>query len=489
MKKDKNNDENIVLDEQQKENEQSQKELHKSKVKRIVLAVLLLILAVAFVVLGAFCVSGVFDRVSAPANVAYADCIVDDVGADDSIFNVNARKYFGDESDNKTPVFNAFAIGDGFFSWFDDWGVPYCNRQSFFTFNRVSDDKRVADLLVSRSGNYAGGLILRMFADDKQSSYSSYDMFSFSDVFDDNSVLRDMFVRTFMNTFCFGYGVDDVVYGKLNDDVVDEIWAREFTEMMWLCCDVTNQSKINQLQSSIDYWELNYNALCDNYNKLDDEYSKLVKDYNNLECDYFDLQQSNCISYVPYYISSGTYGERVYIDINDEVDKNVLVVRYKSKIFPTDIRSMSDIEPDLNGFAYMSYEELCRVTVNNFQRNQTWYYLDDEGYYYFQIIAYDRNHELYTEDFQNTYILTDVKLPCGLDMGWGYGYGKGYNLGQTYALEDTDNVTNGIIEVIESPIEFLKTIFNFEIFGINISSVIFFVISILIVAFVIRKVV
>lgn len=54
---------------------------------------------------------------------------------------------------------------------------------------------------------------------------------------------------------------------------------------------------------------------------------------------------------------------------------------------------------------------------------------------------------------------------------------------------DFNSTSNGIISVIESPVNFLKDVFNFEIFGINVSAVVFFVLSIVIVAFVIKKVV
>lgn len=63
------------------------------------------------------------------------------------------------------------------------------------------------------------------------------------------------------------------------------------------------------------------------------------------------------------------------------------------------------------------------------------------------------------------------------------------DFGRNSEQSDFNSTTNGIISVIESPVNFLKDIFNFEIFGINVSAVVFFVLSIVIVAFVIKKVV
>lgn len=68
--------------------------------------------------------------------------------------------------------------------------------------------------------------------------------------------------------------------------------------------------------------------------------------------------------------------------------------------------------------------------------------------------------------------------------------GESYeNYGTSVTQADRKATTEGIISVLESPVNFLKTVFNFEIFGINLSAVVFFVVSIVIVAFVIKKVV
>lgn len=482
MKKDKNIDENIVLDEQQKEDEQSQKKMSKDKVKRVVLAVLLLILAVAFVVLGAFCATGLFDCLSAPANVAYADCVVDCFDDENYVdFDIFARNFFGyEDADNVTLPFNAFVIRDDFFSWFDDWGVPQCNRKSFLTFYRFSDDKKVADLLVTRTGNYNGSLILRMFADDKLSSYSSYDMFSFSEVYDEAIQSYDMSVRTFMNSFCFGYGIN-TVYCKLNDDVVDEMWAIEFTEMMFLCDDVANIGKYNALRSQ-------YDVLQYDYNDLQSQYDALQSDYR---C------YGDCFTFVPHYYNpsndSFTVGERMKFPCYQEGVSLLWLLCLDSFDFTLFVE-----DGELNYFKF--FDSNFSEFVTNFSYTDVEHFYNDLNFGVDEHVVKDKfiTSGVRKDGYSYIAVLIDGKLMICTDVYIADGslgallndyYNDGLQDGKDEVINTTDVITNGIIDVIESPIEFLKTVFNFEIFGINIASVIFFVISVVIVAFVIKKVV
>lgn len=462
----KNIDENIVLDEQQKEDEQSKKKMPKDKVKRIVLAVFLLILAVAFVVLGAFCATGCIDKFSTSANVAYADTIVDVSDVYDYSFNGSA--YLDRNSNGVTPDFNSFVISTDFYMFFGDEGYLFsCDRESVFSFYRCSDNRKVADILLTRPSELVGNLSLRIFADDKLSSYTTVKMFDFYATADDNGALTKLGVRTFTNSYCFGYGNDNRVYCKVSDSLTDDVtgtflnFVYDITPCFWFYEDVIN------------------------------DYSQVCKNYLNLHDKYFDLYHANCISYIPYYPSTGTYGERVYID-TDYLDDKAFIWSFKSKVFPTDINADTIVEDDTadgEGIYFVSYEDLFRKCVKRYSRNQTWYYLDDDGYYHFEMIVYFVDHELYSKDNDNRFVLTDVILPYGTDLSWKYAYRQGSSVGYSQALNDTDTVVNGVIDVIESPVDLLKTVFNFEIFGINISSVIFFVISVVIVAFVIKKVV
>lgn len=65
------------------------------------------------------------------------------------------------------------------------------------------------------------------------------------------------------------------------------------------------------------------------------------------------------------------------------------------------------------------------------------------------------------------------------------GYNAGLNVGQKEGFEKT-GFKNLILSILNFPIDFVKTVFNFEIFGINFSNLIMFGISISIVGLVIK---
>lgn len=66
-------------------------------------------------------------------------------------------------------------------------------------------------------------------------------------------------------------------------------------------------------------------------------------------------------------------------------------------------------------------------------------------------------------------------------------YNDGLRDGRTQAMNDIDTGKNLFFGILDAPFQLIKNIFNFEILGINISAVIFFILSVLLIAFVIRK--
>ncbi len=68
-------------------------------------------------------------------------------------------------------------------------------------------------------------------------------------------------------------------------------------------------------------------------------------------------------------------------------------------------------------------------------------------------------------------------------------YSDGYNAGVTVGTEIGASLENTIFAVINAPIDALKTMFNFEFFGINISGLIMFLISVVLVFIFIKKVI
>lgn len=74
----------------------------------------------------------------------------------------------------------------------------------------------------------------------------------------------------------------------------------------------------------------------------------------------------------------------------------------------------------------------------------------------------------------------------GLDGGYDSGYQAGYNYGINSNLE-TNGVRTLFNSILSFPVDMIKSVFNFEFMGVNIASVITFIISIGIVAFVLKK--
>lgn len=90
------------------------------------------------------------------------------------------------------------------------------------------------------------------------------------------------------------------------------------------------------------------------------------------------------------------------------------------------------------------------------------------------------------ELYQSTEQLIDEAEDAAYDIGFEQGYGWGYSQGRFEVEQDSTTVVDGIIAVVDSPFRILKNIFDFEVFGINIAGVIFFLISIVLVGFVIK---
>lgn len=89
-------------------------------------------------------------------------------------------------------------------------------------------------------------------------------------------------------------------------------------------------------------------------------------------------------------------------------------------------------------------------------------------------------------------------VKSGMHLGYNDGYNNGYSVGETSGFQrgyndgiNSNLETNGIRTLFNSilsfPVDMIKSVFNFEFMGVNIASVITFIISIGIVAFVLKK--
>ena len=105
--------------------------------------------------------------------------------------------------------------------------------------------------------------------------------------------------------------------------------------------------------------------------------------------------------------------------------------------------------------------------------------------------------DLYTKDeFDGNYTAGyNNGLDVGEQAGYSSGYGVGYNDGESAGYTDGYNASmNGkssfkdlMFAIFDAPFNVLSSAFNFEIFGINLSYFLITIVSLLLVAFVIRK--
>ena len=105
-------------------------------------------------------------------------------------------------------------------------------------------------------------------------------------------------------------------------------------------------------------------------------------------------------------------------------------------------------------------------------------------------ILLSQNQILYNEKIELQNAITSLysqieSLNNDLKNSYQNGYNAGLNEGQQQGFENT-GFKNLILSILNFPIDFVKTVFNFELFGINFSNLIMFVISISIVGLIIK---
>lgn len=192
----------------------------------------------------------------------------------------------------KTDPFLVFQISD-----LETWILDYCDiyngssltNYSLYTFYRVTDDVRVADLVVTYSRNSSLELYLRMFADDVQTSYSRYQIYAY-DLGNDPYICR-----TYCNTFAFGYSNQCYVYGKPTVGA-DETLSRSFTECIGLCslaCLGFDGGDIVHLESDLYKLQDDYNNLQQEYDKLKSQYDSVLDSLEYTDIAHVDLDSTS----------------------------------------------------------------------------------------------------------------------------------------------------------------------------------------------------
>ena len=81
----------------------------------------------------------------------------------------------------------------------------------------------------------------------------------------------------------------------------------------------------------------------------------------------------------------------------------------------------------------------------------------------------------------------EVGYDTGNSDGYADGKTDGIEIGKTEAMNSKDTMSGLIYSIIDAPFNVLASAFDFEVFGINIASFLITIVSLLIVAFVLKK--
>lgn len=479
MKKNKiNQEENIILDEETKIEDKK-----KPTAKKIVFAILLILLAVVFVVLGFCVVGGVFD-VQTQCNVAYA---YDATLPDDGIPNPNLIK-------NSNFLLNT----KGSSSYSSSAGV----------WTRVYDNWQILNADVS----YVGDSLNVNFDTSTAEEYKRF------------CTTADYFYslepnKTYTLSVC--YSVIDVsgsVALRINN-AYSSIYNSEYLKSGYPSVDLLKTSGVHISSCTFTL------AKSLSQGRVEILAQNNAVSHCNINLYWFKLEEGESFTgYVPceedlrteydalsnwrfYYtrdkvvgivspLGTGMYevdGTKHYI--SKDTNLKVFLVPYSTKVsdiinddftLKLKIKGLNTDEDVTLGISYQlfdltGYREFYYICAMSLNTPQT---LPADG------ISSRGKFYSYDTKTKSLYEITPYTFPDKTTEGRYLDIVNFYeDFGRNSEQSDFNSTTNGIISVIQSPVNFLKNIFNFEIFGINVSAVVFFVLSIVIVAFVIKKVV
>ncbi len=507
MKKDiqnKKESENIVLDEESQKDEKK-----KPTAKKILGAVFLILLAVVFAVLGFCVVGGAFDG-NTKCNVAYADSPVVEVT---DLQSQASSNYALENISQYTSLYGVFVNKsfsmtyaqcvekDSYFSALggDEISINITSTASDMFYNRYFNfsPAKITNEFLSQFGAsftlsspvYGLRCVSAKNADDFGTGFMTL---IYNDVLDYNNLINWTDLAT---SFSFNSPVvtvfdlesipkaDDttVTYSAFVPTVsgMDSSMLSFWSKFIYLSLPSIGSSGVSQSD---------YDIVVSERDTAITERDNAISEYN----DYKSLLESQ-FSYVPeVYTNPSTSSMRDRVYINKDTEFAVFVVNAN--------KSISDII-DVNGNLILPIKGLNDTSGTTGVWQQLFRL---QGYHDFvsicniahltpkdsaitpkgMICSYDIKNKRLTI-WRNVVSFADADLQTTY-----VAFGESYeDYGTSVTQADRKATTEGIISVLESPVNFLKTVFNFEIFGINLSAVVFFVVSIVIVAFVIKKVV
>ena len=489
----KKNQDEIVLDEETKNDVKK-----KPTAKKIFFAVVLIILAVIFAILGFCVVGGAFDN-RPKCNVALADTVpqvnnlleqassnysLEDISSYSKLFGVFINKSF-------KPTYAQCVEKDSFFGSFMDSTLSidiqstasdgFYSRYFNFAPSKLSNDvlSELGATFTLTSPVYALRCITAKNSDDMGSGFC---YLIYNDIADYNNLINWELAPVLL------FNSHVVTMFDLESIPKSDNTSVTYTPFVPSVTGMTSE----MLSYWADFIHLSLSSLG---GISQSDYDKVVSERDNATSAFNDYKTkiSNQFSFVPEVFTSPTSSERL--------NRFFITSSTKLDVFVVDSnKSISDII-DVNGNLILPVEGI----TPNVDASGVWQLLipsvSFKGFVTICDVAnltpskqgispkgiicsYDSSNKKLT-------VFRDVVSFANSDLETSYkSLGASYQeFGTSIAQADRTATTEGIISVLESPVNFLKTVFNFEIFGINLSAVVFFVLSIIIVAFVIKKVV
>lgn len=505
MKKDiqnKKESENIVLDEESQKDEKK-----KPTAKKILGAVFLILLAVVFAVLGFCVVGGAFDG-NTKCNVAFADSPVADVT---DLQSQASSNYTLENIAQYTSLYGVF-FNKSFSLTYQDC----VDNSSYFS---SMEDERLIQITITSSSNPVGNDITFKFfpmimtqayfhemgGQGTLSAPVYYVECSLADVKGDNS----------FSIFSYTIANNDDDFNKVSAIPLIPVYTKEIKYSMFDFVSFSRGTSysyssfvpnVTGFDSSVfSFWakflflslpsigasgvsQADYDKVVSERDTAITERDNAISEYN----DYKSLLESQ-FSYVPeVYTNPTTSSMRDRVYINKDTEFAVFVVN-ANKVISEIIDGNGNLLLPIKGLndssgttgvwqqlfrlqGYHDFVSICNIAHLTPKDSA----ITPKG----MICSYNLSNKKLTV-WRNVVSFADSDLQKTYEA-----LGESYeNYGTSVTQADRKATTEGIISVLESPVNFLKTVFNFEIFGINLSAVVFFVVSIVIVAFVIKKVV
>ena len=327
----------------------------------------------------------------------------------------------------------------------------------------------------------------------------------------DNGAIADDVILT--NQITFDRGGDGVFLLKVEDSVY-----RDVADNIGYCLASGGGFASIQLYIA-DTWTLNSSDFPTVPALTDSVWSKICCDLGDVtvtlpggDLAFNVIKGSNpYVSFGSGYAVDEEYLPRSTEELNHYVMFAVVPLRYKGgdswQYFRTTFYRMSDLFAMLvigngggstGGYTEADLEAARQQAVADYVKSDLYKHELQE--------KYDNGHDVgYSEGFTNgtREVLDSDEYKNGLQAKYDEGYAKGtedydrygaqrYNDGlrdgRSRAQNDINTGKDLFFGILDAPFTLIRNIFNFEILGINISAVIFFILSVLLIGFVIRKI-